>query len=151
MPVKLGGLGLRAPSRVQYAARLASLVSSQEYALQLGASDIVLALQLGRAKRLYERQLGASLGTALKPGKDLQQALTEPLHRMVLDEVRGSGADQLERLNSLTNPPCHRMDYQQRAHLPTQCGRISLRPEVDNGDSISTHHLQMSRLLKSCR
>ena len=39
------------------------------------------------------------------PHVDLQQAFTEPLHRMVFDEVlRGSGADQLDLLNSLTTP-----------------------------------------------
>ena len=37
-PVRLGGIGLRSPSTIQSAARLASLVNTRERALALGAS-----------------------------------------------------------------------------------------------------------------
>ena len=38
VPVRLGGIGLRSPSTIQSAARLASLVNTRERALPLGAS-----------------------------------------------------------------------------------------------------------------
>jgi len=69
VPVRLGGLGLRAPSRVKYAARLASLVSVEQYALELTAVDASIDAQKARARKLYEKQLGQRISTELHKAK----------------------------------------------------------------------------------
>ena len=130
VPLWLGGLGLRAPSRVQYASRLASLVSVADFAKRLGASEAVITMQLSRALVLYERQLGASLNAPLKPEKFLQAQLTEPLHRRVLDAViQASGATQTERLNALSTPHSTSWTTDSALHSPLSAGefRCALR------------------------
>ena len=104
IPLRLGGLGLRAAGRMQHAARLASLTGLMDWARQLHADEGVLQRQLLDARRLYERQLGAEL-PALQHSTTLQAELTEPLHRHILNElVRASDSYHLERLNSLSTP-----------------------------------------------
>ena len=105
IPLRLGGLGLRDPPLIQPAARLSSLLAAKDRAPQMGAHPFHVDKELRVALSDYQHQLGAPLPEGLRPHKQLQAQLTEPLHRRALAQIVSTTDDRgRDRLNSLATP-----------------------------------------------
>ena len=105
LPRRMGGLGLRDPTRVIYTARLASLTNTADLARQLGASDEYTESQTEAAVADYMAAVQTILRPELFPSKDLQKTLTQVLHDQALNRlINISDEPTKQKLNSLTTP-----------------------------------------------
>ena len=71
-PLKLGGLGLRDPVVSRTAARLASLVNAENFALQLGADSGYLLMVKEQAVQEYQHQLRSGVAPAWNQAKSFR-------------------------------------------------------------------------------
>ena len=102
---RMGGLGLRDPTRVIHTARLASLTNTADLARQLGALEEYTKLQTEAAVADYMAAVQSILRPELFPSKDLQKTLTQVLHDQALNRlINISDEPTKQKLNSLTTP-----------------------------------------------
>ena len=103
IPTRLGGLGLRDPTLIHYAARFSSLLSAKSLALEMGASEWYVEREPFLAKSAYERFLQVQVPTDTRPSKELQAQLTEPIYqRMWTALVDRTPSDDKKRLLSVS-------------------------------------------------
>ena len=80
LPLRMGGFGLRDHMAIALCARLAALVNVSDLAVEIGAEEAYLRLELDKAVSLYMSKLDLHVRPDLVPSKELQKQLTVPLH-----------------------------------------------------------------------
>ena len=88
LPLRMGGLGLRDPTWICHAARVANLTNAAEKAMGMGTSPHYLAAELDMAITSYLAQVDSPIRPELEPNKQLQAQLTEPLNNAARDALR---------------------------------------------------------------
>ena len=142
-PLKLGGLGLRDPVVSRTAARLASLVNAENFALQLGADAGYLLMVKEQAVQEYQHQLRSGVAPALEPSKELQAELTLPIYLRRVDAlVQAASGDDKQRLSSLGTTHATTWTL---AGAPDG-SRVPVGPPLDAGHSSARAGVRLSLL-----
>ena len=102
---KEGGFGMRYHKTIVDTARLASLINVAQRALDFGAAKSHIVIETEKAIVNYVAKLGTGLRPDLRPSRDLQKTLTQPLHAQMKDWLwRNADEPTRQRLNLLKTP-----------------------------------------------
>ena len=105
LPMRMGGLGLRDPLTEGAPTRFATLLTSKELALQLGAIPEHVDREIAAAYSAFQRALGGFPASVDARDKFLQKTLSDLLRQKQLTNLLNSGSsNDRQRLSSLCTP-----------------------------------------------